>query len=82
MALYLHYGAGSAANVGFPLDDSWIHVQIARHVAAGQGWTYNPGEPTAASTSPLWVMLITPLFWLPGEPTLWIKALGLSLIHI
>ena len=79
LALYLHYGAGSAANVGFPLDDSWIHVQIARHVAAGQGWTYNPGEPTAATTSPLWVMLITPLFWLPGEPTLWIKALGSAL---
>jgi hypothetical protein len=76
LALYLHYGARSAANVGFPLDDSWIHVQIARHVAAGQGWVYNPGEPTAASTSPLWVMAITPLFWLPGEPTLWIKALG------
>jgi len=76
LALYLHYGAGSAANVGFPLDDSWIHAQIARHVAAGQGWTYNPGAPTAASTSPLWVIAITPLFWLPGEPTLWIKVLG------
>ncbi len=79
LALYLHYGAGSAANVGFPLDDGWIHVQIARHVAAGQGWTYNPGEPTAASTSPLWAMAITPLFWLPGDPTLWIKALGSAL---
>lgn len=79
LALYLHYGGGSAANVGFPLDDSWIHAQIARHVAAGQGWTYNAGAPTAASTSPLWVMVITPLFWLPGEPTFWIKALGSAL---
>lgn len=80
VGVYLRYGAESAANVGFPLDDSWIHAQIARNVATGQGWSFNPGEPTAAATAPLWVMLITPLFWLPGDPTVWIKVLGSLLL--
>lgn len=76
LALYLFYGQRAAGNFGFPLDDSWIHLQIARNVASGQGWSYNPGEPTGASTSPLWVMVLALLFWLPGDVTVWVKALG------
>ncbi len=79
LALYLLYAQRAAGNFGFPLDDSWIHLQIARNVATGHGWSYNPGEPTGASTTPLWVLLITPLFWLPGDVTAWVKAAGSGL---
>lgn len=75
LAVYLYYGR-SFGQFGFPLDDSWIHLQIARNVAAGQGWSFNPGEPTGASTAPLWVSMLVPLFWLPGDATVWVKILG------
>jgi arabinofuranosyltransferase len=74
--MYLYYGARATGNFGFPLDDSWIHLQIARNLAAGYGWSFNPGELTGASTAPLWVLLITPLFRLGGDATIWVKAVG------
>ena len=43
---------------GLPLDDAWIHQRFAAQLAAGQGWSFNSGEPSAASTSPLWVVLL------------------------
>ncbi|HSN77627.1 MAG TPA: hypothetical protein VL334_21345 [Anaerolineae bacterium] len=64
---------------GFPLDDSWIHLQIARNLASGHGWSYNPGEPTGAATAPLWVLAIAPLFYLGGDVTLWVRAFGILL---
>lgn len=46
---------------GFPLDDAWIHCRFAQNLAAGQGFSFNPGEPTPGSTSPLWVILLAGL---------------------
>jgi len=43
---------------GFPLDDSWIHLHFARNLAAGAGFSYNPGVPVAGSTAPLWTVLL------------------------
>ncbi|MGH7348301.1 MAG: hypothetical protein ACREK4_25575, partial [Candidatus Rokuibacteriota bacterium] len=43
---------------GFPLDDSWIHLQFARNLASGAGFSYNPGIPVAGSTAPLWTLLL------------------------
>jgi len=45
-------------HVGFPLDDSWIHLQFARNWAEGEGFSYNPGQPTPGSTAPLWSLLL------------------------
>ena len=39
-------------------DDTFIHLQYARHLAAGDGFVFNPGERVYGSTSPLWVMLL------------------------
>jgi hypothetical protein len=64
---------------GFPLDDSWIHLQFARNLAAGQGLCYNPGEPVTGSTAPLWTALLALLFLLPGSVILWAELLGLAL---
>ena len=39
-------------------DDTFIHLQFARHVATGRGFSFNAGEPTYGATSPLWVGLL------------------------
>ncbi len=39
-------------------DDTFIHLQYARHLAQGEGFVFNPGEPVYGSTSPLWVLLL------------------------
>ncbi|MCP4424527.1 MAG: hypothetical protein GY803_08560 [Chloroflexi bacterium] len=41
-----------------PLDDAWIHYQFARNLSRGEGFSYNPGEPTPGSTAPLWTLLL------------------------
>jgi hypothetical protein len=65
--------------LGFPLDDSWIHLQFARNLASGLGLSYNPGEFVTGSTSPLWTALLALLFPLPGNVVVWTKLLGLAL---
>ncbi len=82
LALNLYYALTTVGGFGFPLDDSWIHLQIARNLATGQGWSFNPGEPTGASTTPLWVMLLALLYRvLPGDPQGAVKVLG-SLLYL
>ena len=49
-------------SVGFPLDDTWIHFDFARNVAAGNGFGLNPHESSSGSTSPLWVLLLAGFF--------------------
>ena len=65
--------------LGFPLDDSWIHLQFARNLAGGLGLSYNPGELVTGSTAPLWTALLALLFLLPGSVVFWTKLLGIGL---
>jgi len=67
----LHYGF-----VGFPLDDAWIHQTYARNVALHHQFAYNLGEPSAGSTSPLWTLLLAPIYLLPVDYRLWTYVLG------
>jgi len=63
---------------GFPLDDSWIHLQFAKQLAHGHGLSYNEGEWVNGSTAPLWTALVS----LGGSPRwlpLWAKMLGVAL---
>lgn len=62
--------------LGFPLDDSWIHLQFAGSLAAGEGLAYNPGEWVTGSTSPLWTALLSLFLLLPGAIEGWSKLLG------
>lgn len=76
----LGYFAAEAAllsgDLGFPLDDSWIHLQFARNLAQGHGLSYNPGELVTGSTAPLWTALLALLFFLPGSVVAGTKLLG------
>lgn len=71
--------------VGFPLDDSWIHLTYARNLAEHGEWAYRLGERSAGSTSPLWTGLLAIGFLLRAGPYLWTYFLGwviLSLVGI
>jgi hypothetical protein len=67
------------SDLGFPLDDSWIHLQFARNLAAGHGLSYNAGELVTGSTAPLWTALLALLFYLPGNVVVWTKLSGIAL---
>lgn len=43
---------------GYAGDDTFIHLQYARNLAEGNGFAFNPGEPSYGSTSPLWTLLV------------------------
>jgi arabinofuranosyltransferase len=43
---------------GYLTDDTFIHLQIARHLAQGLGPVFNAGERVYGFTSPLWVGLL------------------------
>lgn len=48
--------------IGFPLDDSWIHQTYARNLIEYGGWYFVPGIPSTGSTSPLWTFFLIPGF--------------------
>ncbi|HEX2908279.1 MAG TPA: hypothetical protein VHO69_15515, partial [Phototrophicaceae bacterium] len=65
-----------AANGGFPLDDSWIHQVYGRNLAQTGQWAFVPGIPSAASTSPLYTVLLALGYALNVPYTLWTHTLG------
>ena len=58
----------SYTNPGFTLDDSWIHLQYARTIYDGVPWEYSPGHPSTGSTSPLWSVILSLLFYFTSDP--------------
>ncbi len=68
-----------SGELGFPLDDSWIHLQFARNLFAGHGLSFNAGELVPGSTAPLWTALLSLIFFLPGNPLFWTKLFGIAL---
>ncbi|HUF36885.1 MAG TPA: hypothetical protein VMN57_00025 [Anaerolineales bacterium] len=72
------YLAASAAlhRTGFPLDDAWIHQTYARSWVRTGEWAFQPGEPSAGSTSPLWSALMAGGHLLGIDPVAWSAALG------
>jgi hypothetical protein len=64
------------AGSGFALDDSWIHQTYARNLAQTGQWAFVPGVPSAASTSPLYTILLAIGYKLGVNYLLWTYALG------
>lgn len=61
--------------LGFPLDDSYIHLQFAQRLAAGDGLSFqDQGGFVAGSTSPLWTALLAIAFTLSSA----LAAVGLA----
>jgi len=61
---------------GYVTDDTYIHLQYAHHLAAGEGFVFNTGERVYGSTSPLWVVLIADLMAMGVDGLLASKLLG------
>lgn len=62
--------------VGFPLDDTWIHLTYARNFAEHGEWAFRLGERSAGSTAPLWTFLLGMGFFLQLAPYIWTYFLG------
>jgi hypothetical protein len=59
----------------FALDDAWIHLDYAKSLRSGDGWSYNPGDHEAGCSSPLWVLLLA-VWPTTAEPVAGVLALG------
>jgi hypothetical protein len=77
LALAVAIVVGSMVEVrGYLTDDTFIHLQYARHLAAGAGPVFNVGERVYGCTSPLWIALIALGIKLGGDGLVVAKALG------
>lgn len=66
-----------AGGWGFPLDDSWIHQTYGRNLALNGEWAFIPGQPSAASTSPLYTALLSIGYFFRIPYFLWTHLLGI-----
>ena len=62
--------------IGFPLDDSWIHLTYARNLAEHGEWAFQLGQRSAGSTAPLWTVLLSIGFLFGLAPYAWTYLLG------
>lgn len=62
--------------IGFPLDDSWIHLTYARNLAEHGEWAFRLGQRSAGSTAPLWTVLLSIGFLINLAPYVWTYLLG------
>ncbi len=63
---------------GYVTDDTFIHLQYARHVADGQGLVFNVGERVYGCTSPLWVALLADAMALGFDGLQAARAIGVA----
>lgn len=68
--------------IGFPLDDSWIHLTYARNLAEHGEWAFRLGERSAGSTSPIWTVLLSVGFLLDLAPYVWTYLLGWAVLTL
>ncbi len=68
--------------IGFPLDDTWIHLTYARNLAEHGEWAFRLGERSSGSTSPLWTFLLSIGYVLKLAPYIWTFLLGWVLLTL
>lgn len=76
VAFFLYRENAVVGRLGMPLDDAWIHFRVAENLATGNGFSFNPGEPTSASTSPAWTLLVALAYLVTGDFVVSAAALG------
>lgn len=72
----------SAGGWGFPLDDSWIHQTYGRNLALHGEWAFILGEPSAASTSPLYTLVLAVGYLFRIPYMLWAHLMGILTLAI
>src|ERR1043165_6973286 len=68
--------------IGFPLDDAWIHQTYARNLAEHAEWAFRLGERSAGSTAPLWTVLLSLGFLVGLSPYVWTYLLGWAILTL
>jgi len=76
-AFYLWQEHRVAGSWGYSLDDSWIYATMARNLARGQGFSFNPGHPVAGATGPLYTFVLAAFYWLFHEVVWTAKSFSL-----
>jgi hypothetical protein len=66
----------SGGHFVYPVDDVYIHMAVAKNVAAHGVWGVSPHEFSSATSSPLYILLLASIFKIVG-PAAWV-ALALS----
>ncbi|HVU13759.1 MAG TPA: hypothetical protein VHD90_20925 [Phototrophicaceae bacterium] len=72
----------AAAGGNFPLDDSWIHQTYGRNLALLGQWAFIPGVQSAASTSPLYTVVLSAGYKLGIDFHIWTHGLGIVALAI
>lgn len=80
----LSLGVGLRHGLGFPLDDSWIHQEIARNLIQHHSFGFTPGVTSSGSSSTLWTFVLAINYLLfPGlSPVLYPLVLNSILITV
>lgn len=82
-ALFLFVSWISGGQLGFPLDDAWIHQTYARSLAQHGRFEFVPGIVSTGSTAPLWTLLLSVGYVLRLPYLAWTFLLGfLSLVWL
>jgi hypothetical protein len=81
VAFFLTFSA-LTYRIGFPLDDTWIHLTYARNFALHGEWSFRLGHGSAGSTSPLWTGLLAIGFLLRLAPYFWTFFLGWAALSL
>jgi hypothetical protein len=63
LALYVAVLALTGGRFTYPLDDPAIHLAVARRLAYDGTWGVVAGHYQAASSSPLWTLVLAPTQW-------------------
>ena len=71
-------GALAVRYWAFTVDDAYISLRYARHLLAGQGLVFNPGERVEGFTSLTWTLLSAALLPWTSQPLVALKLLGLA----
>ena len=67
LALLTMFVASAVIGRGDMLDDAFIHLRYADNLLSRGAFEYNPGEPSYGTSSPLFVLLLAALRWLPVD---------------
>lgn len=59
-------GRLAAGAWAYPLDDTYIHMAVARNVAENATWGVHPGEFASASSAPAWTATLAAMFLVVG----------------
>ncbi|MCK6578581.1 MAG: hypothetical protein L6Q98_10805 [Anaerolineae bacterium] len=78
--LTLLYLATAGGN--FPLDDSWIHQTYARNLVEYGEWSFVPGQPSAASSSPLYTIILAVGYRLGIPYQMWTHGMGIAALAL